>query len=100
MTNPGRFCGPYQKTGSKNSTDMAAKVFAAAPAGAECGWRRPSVKESIWSERKKLSPNRWPMWRWGARSALTMIEDGMKELEKEEEIKTQDICELVAKNMA
>ncbi len=31
---------------------------------------------------------------------LTMIEDGMKELEKEEEIKTQDICELVAKNMA
>ncbi len=31
---------------------------------------------------------------------LTMIEDGMKELEKEEEIKTQDISELVAKNMA
>jgi Fe-S oxidoreductase len=31
---------------------------------------------------------------------LTMLEDGMKELEKEEEIKTQDICELVAKNMA
>ncbi len=30
---------------------------------------------------------------------LTMIEDGMKELEEEEEIKTQDICELVAKNM-
>jgi Fe-S oxidoreductase len=31
---------------------------------------------------------------------LTMIEDGMKELEKEEEIKTQDIAELVSKNMA
>ncbi|MBL6993838.1 (Fe-S)-binding protein [Desulfobacula sp.] len=31
---------------------------------------------------------------------LTMIEDGMKELNKDEEIKTQDICELVAKNMA
>lgn len=31
---------------------------------------------------------------------LTMIEDGMKELEKEEEIKTQDISELVAMNMA
>jgi len=30
---------------------------------------------------------------------LTMIEDGMKELDKDEEIKTQDICELVAKNM-
>jgi len=30
---------------------------------------------------------------------LTMIEDGMKELEKEEEIKTQDIAELVASNM-
>ncbi|NOX35427.1 MAG: (Fe-S)-binding protein [Deltaproteobacteria bacterium] len=30
---------------------------------------------------------------------LTMIEDGMKELGKEEEIKTQDICELVAKAM-
>lgn len=31
---------------------------------------------------------------------LTMLEDGMKELEKEEEIKTQDISELVVKNMA
>jgi Fe-S oxidoreductase len=35
----------------------------------------------------------------GCPFCLTMIEDGMKELEKEEEIKTQDICELVAKNM-
>jgi len=31
---------------------------------------------------------------------LTMIEDGMKELEKEEEITTQDIAELVSKDMA
>ena len=31
---------------------------------------------------------------------LTMLEDGMKELDKEEEIKTLDICELVAGNMA
>ncbi len=31
---------------------------------------------------------------------LTMIEDGMKELSKEEEIKTQDIAELVAGNMS
>ncbi|MBC8393936.1 MAG: (Fe-S)-binding protein, partial [Deltaproteobacteria bacterium] len=31
---------------------------------------------------------------------LTMLEDGMKEQEKEEQIKTQDISELVAKNMA
>ena len=30
---------------------------------------------------------------------LTMIEDGMKELAKEEEIKTLDITELVADNM-
>jgi Fe-S oxidoreductase len=30
---------------------------------------------------------------------LTMIEDGMKDLEKEEEIKTLDIAELVAKSM-
>ncbi|WP_457551247.1 (Fe-S)-binding protein [Desulfobacula sp.] len=30
---------------------------------------------------------------------LTMIEDGMKELDKDEQIKTQDICELVANNM-
>ena len=35
----------------------------------------------------------------GCPFCLTMIEDGMKELEKEEEIKTQDICEIVAKNM-
>jgi hypothetical protein len=31
---------------------------------------------------------------------MTMIEDGMKELEKEEEIKTLDIAELVENNMA
>ncbi len=31
---------------------------------------------------------------------LTMLEDGMKELNKEEEIRTQDISELVANNMA
>jgi Fe-S oxidoreductase len=31
---------------------------------------------------------------------LTMVEDGMKELGKEEEIKTQDIAELVAQHMA
>ena len=30
---------------------------------------------------------------------LTMLEDGMKELNKEEEIKTQDIAEIVAKYM-
>jgi Fe-S oxidoreductase len=30
---------------------------------------------------------------------LTMVEDGMKELGKEEEIKTRDICELIADNM-
>ena len=36
----------------------------------------------------------------GCPFCLTMLEDGMKELEKEEEIKTQDISELVAENMA
>ncbi len=35
----------------------------------------------------------------GCPFCLTMIEDGMKELEKEEEIKTQDIAELVASNL-
>ena len=36
----------------------------------------------------------------GCPFCLTMIEDGMKELSKEEEIKTRDIAELVAANMA
>ncbi|NNF99701.1 MAG: (Fe-S)-binding protein [Desulfobacteraceae bacterium] len=35
----------------------------------------------------------------GCPFCLTMIEDGMKELEKEEEIRTLDIAELVAANM-
>lgn len=35
----------------------------------------------------------------GCPFCLTMVEDGMKELGKEEQIKTQDIAELVAKNM-
>lgn len=36
----------------------------------------------------------------GCPFCLTMIEDGMKELGKEEEIKTQDIAELVANNLS
>ena len=36
----------------------------------------------------------------GCPFCMTMIEDGMKELEKEEEIKTRDIAEIVAENMA
>ena len=35
----------------------------------------------------------------GCPFCLTMIEDGMKDLEKEEEIKTLDIAELVEKNL-
>jgi Fe-S oxidoreductase len=35
----------------------------------------------------------------GCPFCLTMIEDGMKALNKEEQIKTQDIAELVSKNM-
>jgi Fe-S oxidoreductase len=35
----------------------------------------------------------------GCPFCLTMLEDGMKELEKEEEIKVLDIAEIVAKNM-
>jgi Fe-S oxidoreductase len=36
----------------------------------------------------------------GCPFCLTMVEDGMKELEMEEKIKTRDIAELVAENMA
>jgi Fe-S oxidoreductase len=36
----------------------------------------------------------------GCPFCLTMIEDGMKDLDKDEEIKTKDIAELVAANMA
>jgi Fe-S oxidoreductase len=36
----------------------------------------------------------------GCPFCLTMLEDGMKELNKDEDIKTQDIAELVANNMA
>ena len=35
----------------------------------------------------------------GCPFCLTMIEDGMKELGREEEIQTMDIAELVEKNM-
>ena len=36
----------------------------------------------------------------GCPFCLTMIEDGMKELSKETEIKTKDIADLVAEHMA
>jgi Fe-S oxidoreductase len=35
----------------------------------------------------------------GCPFCLTMIEDGMKEMNREEDIRTKDICELVADNM-
>jgi Fe-S oxidoreductase len=36
----------------------------------------------------------------GCPFCLTMIEDGMKELDKDEEIRTRDIAELVAEHLA
>ncbi len=36
----------------------------------------------------------------GCPFCLTMIEDGMKELNKDEDIKTRDIAELVAEHLA
>jgi Fe-S oxidoreductase len=36
----------------------------------------------------------------GCPFCLTMIEDGMKELNKDEEIRTRDIAELVAEHLA
>jgi hypothetical protein len=81
-------CDPFLKADSKNSNATVAKAFVVVVVGEECGWRRPSVKKSIWSVRKKSSVYK-----------LTMLEDGMKELEKEEAIKIMDIAELVAKNM-
>ena len=36
----------------------------------------------------------------GCPFCLTMLEDGMKDLDKEQQIRTQDISELVAQHMA
>ena len=79
---------------------MVEKVFVVAPVAEECGWRRPLAKESIWNAHKKSSSQQVANVAVGCPFCLTMLEDGMKELDKEEEIKTQDIAELVAMHMA
>ncbi len=44
---PDRFCNPFPTAYSRNSGGTAGKAFVAAPVGEECGWKRPSAKESI-----------------------------------------------------
>ncbi len=63
-------------------------------------WMEESIGKRINTERaEEIISHEVANVAVGCPFCLTMIEDGMKELEKEEEIKTQDIAEFVAKNM-
>ena len=64
-------------------------------------WMEESIGKRINLERaEEIVDRRAAYVAVGCPFCMTMIEDGMKELEKEEEIKTLDIAELVAMSLA
>jgi Fe-S oxidoreductase len=64
-------------------------------------WMEESIGKRIYLERaEEIVGRQVSKVAVGCPFCMTMIEDGMKELEKEEEIKTMDIAELVAESMA
>ena len=63
-------------------------------------WMEEKIGKRINVERaEEIVEMKVPSVAVGCPFCLTMIEDGMKELGKEETIKTLDIAELVEKNM-
>jgi Fe-S oxidoreductase len=64
-------------------------------------WMEETIGKRIYLERaEEIVRRQVSKVAVGCPFCMTMIEDGMKELEKEEEIKTLDIAELVENNMA
>jgi len=64
-------------------------------------WMEETIGKRIYLERaEEIVRQKVSNVAVGCPFCMTMIEDGMKELGKEEEIKTMDIAELVAKDMA
>jgi len=64
-------------------------------------WMEETIGQRINLERaREIADERADTVAVGCPFCLTMLEDGMKELEKEETIKTRDIAELVAENMS
>jgi Fe-S oxidoreductase len=64
-------------------------------------WMEETIGKRIYLERaEEIVGRQISKVAVGCPFCMTMIEDGMKELEKEEEIKTMDIAELVAESMA
>jgi len=63
-------------------------------------WMEETIGKRIYLERsEEIVRQQVSSVAVGCPFCMTMIEDGMKELGKEEEIKTMDIAELVEKNM-
>ena len=64
-------------------------------------WMEETIGKRIYLERsEEIVGRQVSRVAVGCPFCMTMIEDGMKELEKEEEIKTLDIAEIVENNMA
>ncbi len=64
-------------------------------------WMEETIGKRINLERtEEIEASGADMVAVGCPFCLTMLEDGMKEMGKEETVRTQDICELVAKAMA
>ena len=64
-------------------------------------WMEESIGKRIYLERsEEIVAQQVSNVAVGCPFCMTMLEDGMKELEKEETIKIMDIAELVASNMA
>lgn len=64
-------------------------------------WMEETIGKRIYLERsEEIDRQNVANVAVGCPFCLTMVEDGMKEMGKEEEIKTLDIAEIVAANMA
>ncbi|MDZ7664027.1 MAG: (Fe-S)-binding protein [Desulfotignum sp.] len=70
-------------------------------AGSERMWMEETIGSRINVERsKEIVEQNAETVAVGCPFCLTMLEDGMKELDKDEQIKTRDIAELVAEHLA
>jgi len=87
------------KDGLKELTRHGRESFCCGAGGGRM-WMEETIGKRIYLERaEEIVGKQVTDVAVGCPFCLTMIEDGMKELGREEEIKTRDIAELVEKNM-
>jgi len=97
--NPDQFYNPLSKEGLTELDRKGQESFCCGAGGGRM-WMEETIGKRINLERaEEIVDHKVATLAVACPFCLTMLEDGMKELNKEEEIRTQDIAELVANNM-